>query len=148
MWAATLTIENMNFNFDLETPSSQAFKDLARDLEVSLRGAFEHISGFLYVEVESFKKGSIICNFFIYTKAESSATAKEYENALIAASKRGETGSYHITNVHVEDNMEAVKSDRPQDKSFNSLKVIGVAIFAGAVFMVIVFLLAKVSNGM
>ena len=63
-------------------------------------------------------------------------------------SKRGETGSYHITNVHVEDNVEAVKSDRPQDKSFQSLKVIGVAIFAGAVFMVIVFLFAKVSNGM
>ena len=148
MWAATLTIENVDFNSDMAEPSSKAFEDLARGLEVLLSGAFEHIPGFLNVEIESFEKGSIICNFFIYMTAESSVTAKEYENALIAASRRGETGSYHITNVQVEDSVEAVKRDKPQDKSFHPLKVIGVPIFAGAVLMVIVVFLAKVNNWM
>lgn len=148
-WKASLTIENKEFNSNLAYNSSKAFKDLASDLEVLLRGILNQVPGFLYVKVDSFTKGSIICNFFIYTKAESTATIEEIENALIqliAASKRGETGNYSITDIHVKDNVnvDAGKDEKPsRENRFLPLKIIGVTVIAAALAMVIAFLLVK-----
>lgn len=146
MWAATLTIENMEFTPALTNSSSETFKELASNLEAFLGDVFETIAGFLYVEVESFERGSVICNFVIYAKAESSATATAFETALISAVNAGKTGNYQITKVEVEvnDNVRAVKRDKPPDMRFHPLKVIGVAIFAGGVALIIVLLLCKV----
>ena len=147
-WEASLTIENMEFNSDLAYNSTKAFKDLASNLEALLRGIFNQVSGFLDVKVDSFTKGSIICNFFIFTKAESTATVEEFENTLTAASKRRETGEYSITDVQVKDNVnvDAVKKgEKPRDDRFLPLKIVGVTMFAAALAMVIMFLLVKVS---
>lgn len=149
MWKASLTIENKEFNSNLAYNSSKAFKDLASDLEVLLRGILNQVPGFLNVKVDSFTEGSIICNFFIYMKAESTATTEEIENALIqliAASKRGETGNYSITDIHVKDNVnvDAVKDEKPsRENSFLLLKIIGVTVIAATLAMVIAFLLVK-----
>ena len=149
MLAATFTIENMEFSSELADTSSEIFKALAKDLEMLLTDLFEQIPGFSYVEVDSFERGSIICNFLIYTKEQSSATAEDFEKVLIAAVNEGKTGNYQITNVEVRDNLnvESVKSDKPQDKQFQPLKVIGVAILAGGVLLVIVILLVRVRRG-
>lgn len=146
MWEASLKIENKEFNSNLAYNSSKAFKDLASDLEVLLRGILNQVPGFLNVKVDSFTKGSIICNFFIYTKAESTATTEEIENALIAASKRGETGNYSITDIHVKDNVnvDAIKDEKPsRENGFLPLKIIGGTVIAAALAMVIAFLLVK-----
>lgn len=146
-WAAKFTIENMEFTTELATNSSKQFKKLANDLEDLLNDIFNQMSGFLYVKVISFEKGSIICNFFIYMKVESSATTKEFESILSAAAKSGKTGKFKITNIAVskdqEDSVGAVKGKKPKDEF--PLKLFGVAAFGGVVVLIIVVLLYKVS---
>lgn len=143
------TITNMSFTPELANSESENFKELARDLESLLNDVFDDISGFLYVKVTSFVKGSIVCNFLIHvhTKVESPATADEFEKVLDAAAKSGKTGEYQITNVKIEvleqDAVGAVKGKEPKDRF--PLKVIGVAAFAGVVALIIVFILYKVS---
>ena len=143
------TITNMSFTPELANSESENFKELAKDLESLLNDVFDDISGFLYVKVISFVKGSIVCNFLIlvHTKVESPATADEFEKVLDAAAKSGKTGEYQITNVNIEvleqDAVGAVKGKEPKDRF--PLKVIGVAAFAGVVALIIVFILYKVS---
>ena len=151
---ARLTIETMKFIPELADPSSEIFKELARDLELLLNDVFKEISGFVYVEVTSFENGSIVCNFMIYIKIESLAKAEEFERILTVAAKGGKTGKYQISNIEVQDNevqdnevqddVGAVKGKEPEGKSI-PFKVIGVAAFVGVVALIIVFLLYKVS---
>ena len=144
---ATLTIENMEFAPELVDSSSKTFKELARDLELLLDDTFTEISGFLYVMVTSFEKGSIVCNFMIHMKAESLATAEEFQKVLTAATKDGKTGNYQISKieVHAQDNVGAVQEKEPEGKSF-PVKVIVIAAFVGVVALIIVFLFYKVSK--
>ena len=144
MLAGALTIENMEFTPELADSSSETFKELARDLEFLLNDVFEGVSGFLYVKVTSFDKGSIVCNFMIHMKTESLATAEEFEKVLTAAAKGGKTGKYQISNIEVQDTVGAVKGKEPEEKSF-PLRVIAVAAFVGVVALVFVFILYKVS---
>ncbi|KAJ7356370.1 hypothetical protein OS493_025479 [Desmophyllum pertusum] len=141
IWAATFTIENRTFSPELTNSSSETFQELATDLEVLLNYVFKDISGFLYVKVTSFEKGSIVCNFFIHTKLESSATAEDFVKVLVAAANGGKTGNYHITNIAVKDTVGAVKGEKPKDKFL--LKVFGVAAFAGVVVLIIVVIVYK-----
>lgn len=147
MLAGAFTITNMEFTPELTYSSSENFKELARDLEYLLNDVFDEIYGFLYVKITRFEKGSIVCNFNIHTKVESSATADEFKKVLAAAANSGKTGKYQITNiimeVHEQDDVEAVKGKKPEDKF--PLKVIGVAAFGGVVALIIVFLVYKVS---
>lgn len=141
---ARLTIENMKFIPELADPSSEIFKELARDLELLLKNVFKEISGFVYVKVTSFENGSIVCNFMIYIEIESLAKAEEFERILTVAAKGGKTGKYQISNIEVQDDVGAVKGKEPEGKSI-PVKVIGVAAFVGVVALIIVFLLYKVS---
>ena len=145
MLIAKLTIESMEFTLELADSSSEIFKELARDLELLLNNVFEEISGFLYVKVTSFEKGSIVCNFMIHTEMESLATAEEFERILTTAAKGGKIGKYQISNIEIQDTaVGAVKGKEPEGKSI-PVKVIGVATFVGVVVLIIVFVLYKVS---
>lgn len=143
---ATLTI-NMTFTRELADPSSKTSKELARDLELLLNDVFKDISGFLYVRVKKFERGSVICNFMIHMKMESLATAEEFEKVLTAAAKDGKTGKYQISNIEVQDTVGdtvgAVKEKEPEGKSFPAT-VVGVSVFVGVVALIFVFLLYKV----
>lgn len=145
IWGATLTIEDMEFVDELSKPSSEAFKTLERDLTKLLQGIFGSIRGFLYTKVDSFKNGSIVCQFSIFTKVGSSSH-EEYEEALIAASEKGETGKFKIGKIEVYDRLSvgASKDEKPQN-DFQPLKVIGITIFATAVVMVVLFFVVRVS---
>ena len=97
-----LTIVNMEFSADLSKLSSEAFKTLEDDLTKLLNEIFQSITGFLYTKVDSFEKGSIVCKFSIFTKAESSS-AENYKTALVAASKDGNTGEFKMDKIEVKD---------------------------------------------
>jgi len=147
MLVARLTIETMKFTMELANSSSEIFKELAGELELLLNDVFEGISGFLFVEVTSFEKGSIVCNFMIHIKMESSTTAEDFERILTAAAKGGKTGKYQISNIHVQDTdtVVAVKEKEAEGKSI-PVKVIGVATFVGVAVLIIVFVFYKVSE--
>lgn len=148
MLEAELTITNMEYTLELANSSSNNFKELASDLEYLVNDVFDKIYGFLYVKVASFEKGSIVCNFNIYAKVKSSATADEFQKVLAAAVRSGKIGKYKITNVkvheHEQDDVGAVKGKKRPEEKF-PLKVIGMAAFGGVVALIIVFVLYKVS---
>lgn len=147
IFSGKFTITNMEFTPELADSFSESFKELARNLEQLLNDVFDEISGFLYVKVASFARGSIVCNFFIYTEVGSSATVDEFENALTAAANYGNTSNYQISNIEVQEREQedvgAVKRKKPEDKF--PLQVIAVAAFVGVVALIIVFVLYKVS---
>ena len=146
MLVARLIIENKKFTPELADPSSEIFKELARDLELLLNDVLEQIPDFLYVNVTSFENGSIVCNFMIHIKIESLAKAEEFERILTDAAEGGKIGKYQISKVEVpaQDTVAAVKGKEPEGKSI-PVKVIAVAACVGLVALIIVFLLYKVS---
>ena len=147
MFFGKFTITNMEFTPELADPTSESYKELARNLERLLDDVFDEISGFRFAKITSFASGSIVCNFLIRTEVGSSATVVEFENALTAAANNGKTKNYQISNIEVQgleqEDVGAVKGKEPEDKF--PLKVIGVAAFAGVVALIIVFVLYKVS---
>lgn len=103
------------------------------------------ISGFLYVKVVSFKKGSIVCDFRIYTELESSATADDFNKVMSAAIERGEAKKFNITDFAIEPEKEdtaAVKGTKERKNEF-PLKVFAAAAFGALVALVIGFVLYK-----
>lgn len=147
IWAAILTIENMEFSRDLANPSSQTFGKLSGTLTVLLSNVLKQISGFLSVHVKSFERGSIVCMLDIHANLESSATAEDFEKALIDAANNRKIGNYHITNIQVKDNVEAVmKEETPQGQRSFLLRVIAVIIFAVGVAVLIVLFTVKVRS--
>lgn len=146
IWKASLRIVNKEFSDDLSRPSSEAFKTLEDDLTKLLNEIFQSITGFLYTKVDSFEKGSIVCKFSIFTKAESSS-AEDYKTALVAASKDGKTGKFKMDEIEVKDTVTdesvgAFKGDKSKN-DFQPLKVIGITIFVTAVVMVVLFLVVR-----
>lgn len=120
---------------------------LANELEDVLDDIFKpEISGFLNVEVVSFKKGSIVCDFLIYTELESSATADEFNDVLSAAIEKGEAKKFKITDFAIEteeeDGVEAVIGTKERKNEF-PLKVFAAAAFGALVVLVIGFVLYK-----
>lgn len=149
IWKASLRIVNKEFSDDLSRPSSEAFKTLEDDLTKLLNEIFQSITGFLYTKVDSFEKGSIVCKFSIFTKAESSS-AEDYKTALVAASKDGKTGKFKMDEIEVKDTVTdesvgAFKGEKSKN-DFQPLKVIGITIFVTAVVMVVLFLVVRVSS--
>ena len=143
VWRAKLTIINMVFTEGLTDPSSEEFAKLASDLEDALDNIFKEVSGFLFVKVVNFTKGSIVCNYLIHTKLESSATSDEFNKIL--SEKRGKIGKFEMeTEEEEEDGVAAVKGTQPRKDEF-PLKVFAAAAFGGLVAMVIGFVLYKVS---
>lgn len=141
-----LKIVNMEFSADLSKSSSEAFKTLENDLTKLLNEIFQSITGFLYTKVDSFEKGSIVCKFSIFTKAESSS-AEDYKTALVAASKDGKTGKFEMDKIEVkktvtDESVGAFKGEKSKS-DFQPLKVIGITIFVTAVVMVVLFLVVK-----
>ena len=148
IWAAVLTIENMEFTRDLAIPSSQTFRKLSGTLTVLLSNVLKQISGFLSVNVKSFERGSVVCMFDIHAKLESSATAEDFEKALIDAANNRKIGNYHVTNIQVKDNVAALMTEEtPQGQRSFLLRVIAVIIFAGGVAVLIVLFTVKVRSG-
>ena len=133
----------MEFTEGLTDPSSEEFAKLASDLEDALDNIFKEVSGFLFVKVVNFTKGSIVCNYLIHTKLESSATSDEFNKIL--SEKRGKIGKFVMeTEEEEEDSVAAVKGTQPRKNEF-PLKVFAAAAFGGLVVMVIGFVLYKVS---
>ncbi|CAH3014960.1 unnamed protein product [Porites evermanni] len=144
IWAAILTIENMEFTRDLANPSSQTFRKLSGTLTVLLSNVLNQVSGFLSVHVKSFQRGSVVCMFDIHANLESSATAEDFEKALIDAANNRKIGNYHITNIQVKDNVKAVMKEKtPQGQRYFLLRVIAVIIFAVGVAVLIVLFIVK-----
>lgn len=147
IWAAILTIENMEFTRDLANPSSQTFRKLSGTLTVLLSNVLNQVSGFLSVHVKSFQRGSVVCMFDIHANLESSATAEDFEKALIDAANKRKIGNYHITNIQVKDNVKAVMKEKtPQGQRYFLLRVIAVIIFAVGVAVLIVLFIVKVRS--
>lgn len=91
----SMIIRNRDFHANLSNPNSTMFKDLAGEVE-------EIITDIVSVdaEVTSFKKGSIIADFFLKVPYDSPSSDQDYAKML---SEANETlwRSYHVTNVTV-----------------------------------------------
>ena len=86
--------------------------------------------------------------FDIHANLESSATAEDFEKALIDAANNRKIGNYHITNIQVKGNVEAVMKEKtPQGQLYFLLRVIAVIIFAVGVAVLIVLFTVKVRSG-
>lgn len=134
----------MEFTERFSDPSSEEFKKLANELEDFLDDIFKSaISGFLYVKVVSFEKGSIVCDFLIYTELESSAKADDFNKVMSAAIERGEAKNFTITDFAIgKDVVAAVKGTKERKNEF-PLKVFAAASFGALVALVIGFVLYK-----
>jgi len=85
----SLTLKDRTFTNDLEDPTSEAFKELAKDITRVLEEILKNAKFTAKVEVLRFAKGSIICTFRI-TLTKESVTAKQLKDILSNASKEAQ----------------------------------------------------------
>lgn len=98
----SLTLKDRTFTNDLEDPTSEAFKELAKEITRVLEEILKNANFPAKVEVLRFAKGSVICTFRI-TVTKESVTAKQLKEILSNASKGAhKTGPFTFEKIAVE----------------------------------------------
>ena len=110
VFEVTATLQDEKYTEELADSNSDQFKELSKKLTDILTDIFKtNVPGFRWVEIISFRKGSVICVFQVITE-ESKASTEEIKDVLTEASKNEKAGKYIFKNVNVEqETAEATK---------------------------------------
>lgn len=132
-------IVNIVFTSALNDKTSETFKNLSKSVEASLSAVYRNkIPGFLYLKIISFEKGSVICNFIVYTTPESNATESSLKNALVVANNENDIGGFKISEEIV---VKEVKSTKPTTSDKMELWIILLIAVGSPVLMVLIIVL-------
>ena len=141
VFRVTVTIPNEVYTEELADNTSEQFKKFSKELTDILTGIFKiKVPGFRWVEIISFRKGSVICVFKVITE-ESKASGDEIKDVLTEASKNGKTGKYTFKDVNVEQ-QQTTEVTKPQENNWPAWATVIIAVFG--VLLLVIFIIIYV----
>lgn len=145
-YRAVFTLVELNFNADLNNPTSQGFVNLASNVVLSVSSAYKDSSVFLAVFVNGFSNGSVIADVTIILSKDLSSPLTELVDDANADGKIGNM-TVEPSSIKLVDEANGVSSTSPPTKddiSAQSMEDVKNIIIGTLAFLVICFLVALI----